>query len=184
MFVSMYTTIRQKTGECNIPGCSYRGPLTKGMCGQHYWQQIKLKSVNKMAAKDEPVDDDMQDLISDADIVYSRWLRMSAADKDGTVSCFTCGLNMRWQLSQCGHYVKRGNLFLRWDTRNTRIQCEGCNIHKGGNYSKFTANLEAQHSGITQILIDEGRLVYKPTREEIRAIISEYTQKLKTINLK
>jgi hypothetical protein len=154
------------------------------MCGQHYWQQIKLKSVNKMAAKDEPVDDDMQDLISDADIVYSRWLRMSAADKDGTVSCFTCGLNMRWQLSQCGHYVKRGNLFLRWDTRNTRIQCEGCNIHKGGNYSKFTANLEAQHSGITQILIDEGRLVYKPTREEIRAIISEYTQKLKTINLK
>jgi hypothetical protein len=180
----MYSTIRQKTGECNIPGCGYRGPLTKGQCPTHYWGNLRLNSVNKMAAKDDPIEDDLQDLINDADIVYSRWLRMSYADKDGTVSCFTCSLNMRWQLAQCGHYVKRGNLFLRWDQRNTRVQCERCNIHKGGNYSKFTANLEAERPGITTILIDEGRLVYKPTRYEIQQMISEYTQKLKTLNLK
>lgn len=175
----MYSTIRQKVGECEV--CGKRGPLTKKLCQNCYWNGIKLKSVNKMAAKDAPIEDDLQDLIADADAVYSKWLRMSAADKDGTVSCFTCLLNMRWQNSQCGHYVKRGNLFLRWDPRNTRVQCEGCNIHKGGNYSKFTANLEAEHPGLPQILMEEGHLVYKPTREEIRGIISEYTAKTKLL---
>ena len=173
------STIRQKIGECEV--CGKRGPLTKKLCNTCYWNGVKLKSVNRLAEKDEIVEDDLQDLIADADTIYSRWLRMSGADKDGTVSCFTCNLNMRWQNAQCGHYVKRGNLFLRWDQRNTKIQCEGCNIHKGGNYSKFTANLESEHAGITTILLEEGRLVYKPTREEIKGIIIEYTQKIKTL---
>src|ERR1700761_4141052 len=129
------STIRQKIGECEI--CGKRGPLTKKQCQTCYWQAIKMKSVNKMAAKDAPVEDDLQDLITDADAVYSRWLRLSNADKDASVSCFTCGIKMRWQDAQCGHFVKRGNLFLRWDTRNTKIQCAGCNIHKGGNYSRY-----------------------------------------------
>jgi NinG protein len=176
------STIRAKVGHCEV--CGKYGPLTSKKCNNCYWNGVRLKSVNKMAAKDEAADDDLQDLINDADIVYSRWLRMNYTDKDGTVSCFTCSLNMRWQLAQCGHYVKRGNLFLRWDHRNTKCQCEECNIHKGGNYSKFTANLEAEHPGITTILIDEGRLVYKPTRYEIQQIISEYTQKLKNLTLK
>lgn len=124
----------------------------------------------------------LSDLIGQADEVYSKWLRMSFADKDGIVSCFTCDLNMRWQNSQCGHYVKRGNLFLRWDARNTRVQCEGCNIHKGGNYIQFTKRLEEEKPGVTSILYEEGNLVYKPTREEIKNIIIEYAHKLKILN--
>lgn len=132
-------------------------------------------------AEKETGEYDLSDLIKDADAVYSKWLRLSNADKDGIVSCYTCDLNMRWQNAQCGHYVKRGNLFLRWDPRNTRVQGECCNIHKAGNYLEFTKRLEAEKPGITQILLEEGHLVYKPTRYEIQQIISEYTQKLKTL---
>lgn len=126
-------------------------------------------------------DDGLSNLIRDADEIYSKWLRMSHADKDGTVSCYTCDLNMRWQNSQCGHYIKRGNLFLRWDIRNTRIQCEGCNIHKGGNYIEFTKRLEAENNGITEILLEESRVVYKPTRQEIKNLIAEYSIKIRMI---
>jgi len=175
------STIRQKVGYCELcPQTKGKQALTKKLCGMHYWQQVKMKSVNKFAEK-EVQEDDLQDLIKDADAVYSKWLRMSSADKSGTVSCYTCDLNMRWQASQCGHYVKRGNLFLRWDPRNTRVQGECCNIHKSGNYLEFTKRLELEQPGITSILMEEGHLVYKPTREEIRGIISDYTQKIKLL---
>lgn len=124
----------------------------------------------------------LSDLIKVADEVFSKWLRRSQADKDGTVSCYTCDLNMRWQNAQCGHYVRRGNLFLRWDTRNTRIQGECCNIHKGGNYPEYTKRLEEERPGITTILYEEGNLVYKPTKDEIRGIINEYNLKLKLLD--
>lgn len=123
----------------------------------------------------------LSDLIKVADEVFSKWLRQSQADKDGTVSCYTCDLNMRWQNAQCGHYVRRGNLFLRWDTRNTRIQGECCNIHKDGNYPEYTKRLEEERPGITTILYEESHLVYKPSREEIRGIINEYSLKLKQL---
>lgn len=174
------SSIRVKQGICGM--CGKYGPYqAKKTCSNCYWLGVRLKSVNKMAAKEMATEEDLQDLIADADAVYSKWLRFSGTDKDGTVSCYTCDLNMRWQNAQCGHYVKRRNLFLRWDPRNTKIQCDGCNVHKGGNYLEFTKRLEAERPGITQILMEEGHLVYKPTRDEIRSIISEYTIKFKLL---
>lgn len=126
-------------------------------------------------------DESLSELIKQADDIYSKWLRLSNADKNGTVSCYTCDINMRWQSAQCGHYVKRGNLFLRFDPRNTRVQGECCNIHKRGNYPEFSKRLEVENPGITEILYTEGQLVYKPSREEIRAIINEYSAKFKLL---
>lgn len=123
----------------------------------------------------------LQDLIKEADAVFSRWLRLSGADSDGNVSCYTCDVTKHWTLQQNGHYIKRGNLFLRFDPRNCRVQCEGCNVYKNGNYIEYTRRLEAEHSGITEYLMIEGALVYKPTRDEIRGIITEYTLKLKLL---
>lgn len=123
----------------------------------------------------------LSELIKIADDVYSKWLRQSNADKDGFVICYTCDEKLRPQDAHCGHYVKRGNLFLRFDNRNTRVQCEGCNVYKDGNYAEYTKRLEAEYPGITDILQEEAALVYKPHRHEIQAIINEYNQKLKLL---
>lgn len=123
----------------------------------------------------------LQDLIKEADDVFSRWIRLSNADKDGNVSCFTCGVTKHWTLQQNGHYIKRTNLFLRFDPRNCRVQCEGCNVYKYGNYAEFTKRLEAERFGITEYLQQEAVVIYKPTREEIRSIIKEYSLKIKQI---
>lgn len=123
----------------------------------------------------------LSDLIQRADEVYSTWLRMSSADENGYVSCYTCDRVMRWQAAQCGHYIKRGNLLLRHDPRNTRVQGKCCNEYKGGNYLEFTKRLEAEHPGITDILTEESVVVYKPTRQEINGIITEYNRKIKLL---
>src|SRR5688572_200651 len=92
------------------------------------------------------------DLIKEADDIYSRWLRLSEADERGLVCCYTCSVVLRWQDAQCGHFVKRGNLLLRFDPRNTRVQGKCCNEYKDGNIGEYTRRLEIDHPGITTIL--------------------------------
>lgn len=123
----------------------------------------------------------LSELIKVADDIFSKWVRLSNADKDGLVTCYTCDAVLRWQDSQCGHYVKRGNLFLRFDPRNCRVQDRQCNEYKDGNYAEYTKRLEAEHPGITDILQEEAALVYKPTRHEIQGIITEYNNKVKQL---
>ncbi len=123
----------------------------------------------------------LSDLIKEADAIYSKWLRKSQADNFGIVSCYTCDKRMRWEDSQCGHYIKRGNLFLRFDPRNTKIQGECCNIFLHGNYAEFTKRLEFEHPGLPEYLTEEALLVHKPTRDEIKSIILDYTHKLKML---
>lgn len=127
---------------------------------------------------------DLGDLIADADAIFSQYVRLKYADKNGIVACFTCGNKKHWTLMQNGHYVKRGHLYLRWDERNCRPQDSDCNEFKNGNLPEYAARLEKECKGITEILLAEMRLVHKPSREEIRSIISEYTPKVKTLKLK
>lgn len=125
--------------------------------------------------------DGLKELVNQADDIFSKWLRMSGADENGIATCYTCDVPDQWSKLQCGHYIKRGNLFLRFDPRNCRIQCKSCNEFLDGNYPEFTKRLEAERPGITEYLTEESRLVYKPTREELRGLIREYTLKTKQI---
>lgn len=120
----------------------------------------------------------LSELIDVADDLFSKVIRLSHADENGIVTCYTCEAKMRWQDIQNGHYVKRGNLYLRFDTRNCRPQCQDCNEYKDGNMAEFTRRLELDHSGITEILKEEAAMVYKPSRHELQGIITECKRKI------
>lgn len=137
----------------------------------------KMEEETEVVLKEEG----LWELIKEADDVYSKWLRLSSANENGLVTCYTCDALLRWQDAQCGHFVKRGNLFLRFDQRNTRVQDKQCNEFKSGNLAEYTRRLEIDNPGITSILYEEAALVYKPTRDEIRNIIKECTNKLKLL---
>lgn len=176
------STIRQKTGNCEI--CGKYGPLTKKQCQSCYWLGVRMKSVdrqNEREAADVIHEDDLSDLISQADAVFSRYIRLKEANKDGVICCYICQSPVKWQQAQCMHFVKRGNLFLRWDERNCKAGDKSCNEYKGGNYLLYAKRLEQDSPGITEILMEESRIVYKPTRDEIRGIIADYSRKLKLL---
>src|SRR5687767_8681333 len=172
------TIIRKKKPckRCGVPSYIF----SKGRCKQCSTIEDTAARMEEYAEQ-EAKEDGLTELIKQADEVFSKWLRKSQANKSGMVLCYTCDSVMRYQAAQAGHYIKRGNLFLRWDPRNLRVQGECCNIFKDGNYPEFTKRLEAERPGITQILYEESLVVYKPTRDEVRAIINEYTHKLKQL---
>jgi hypothetical protein len=168
------STIKVKQKICKSCGrLSYI--FSKGRCEDC----SRIEDFNKREEKETLKEEDLRGLIEDADALFSRWIRLKYSDKNGMAICYTCGVKKRFQEMQCGHYISRKSYLLRWDERDCRVQCEYCNCHKHGNLAEFGRRLELENPGITEILLEESRIVYKPTREELRAIIAEFTEKLK-----
>lgn len=136
----------------------------------------------KDGEENEPVED-LGGLIDDADVLVSRYVRLSAADENGWVTCFTCPSVLQWKDVDAGHFVKRGCLFLRHDLRNIRVQCRICNWHKDGKSAQFSVNLEKEQSGIVDELLHESRIYHKVSSHELRAVISDMTNKLSKIKM-
>jgi hypothetical protein len=171
------STIKQQTGTCPMCTDGKDKPLIAGLCNNHYWFTRAQKSAEKQTKKEVKKVPGLNDLIDDADAVFSKFVRLGAVIEGDFLNCFICGIPIRWQEAQAMHYIKRGNLYLRWDVRNVKPGCEECNVFKDGNYVEYTRRLEEEHPGITAILQEESNLIYKPTRDEIRGIIAEYSTK-------
>lgn len=150
-------------------------------------QCAKIEETGKKIERESArliAEDGLTELIAEADLIVSRYVRAKAKDKDGNCQCYTCPAKLPVAKMQAGHYIKRGHLFLRWDAdRNIRPQCEHCNCYKNGNLAIFAQNLEKEKPGLPDILMEESALVYKPTREEVKQIIIEYLNRLRAIAL-
>lgn len=173
------STIQPKKKTCKSCGKSDY-IFSKGRCKKCATIEDTLIRLEEHS-EEEIKKDGLSDLIAIADEVYSKWLRRSAANDAGIVACYTCGKEDRWEAMHNGHYVRRGALFLRFDPRNTRIQCPGCNVFKDGNMAEYTRRLEEEHPGITEYLKQEALVVYKPERDELYAVINECKRKLKQL---
>lgn len=173
------STIKRKQKICKSCGFP-KFIFSKGRCADCARIEDTMK---RMEEESEKVieKEGLSELIAIADDLVSKYVRMSAADKNGVCECYTCGDRKHYTLMDAGHYVKRGNLFLRFDLRNLRVQCQDCNRIKYGNMGEYTKRLEQERPGITDILREEAAIVYKPTRDEIRAIITEYTPKVRSL---
>jgi hypothetical protein len=164
-------------------GC-YDFAFSKNKCKMHATVDSTLKRMEKV--NDKLIEDDnLGDLIEDADKIFSIWVRLSAADKDGYITCFICGKRVHWKDAENMHYIKRGaSLFLRFDERNNKAGCNECNCIKGGNYIAYAQKLEQASPGITDLLYEEGNLVVKLSKDEIRAVITEYSETVKMLKNK
>lgn len=176
------STIRAKMGICELcPVSRGRQPLTKGMCQNHYWEQNRMKSAQRFSQKEVDQEEGLPELIEEADAVFSRYVRLSAADDKGILNCFICGSPVHYKRAQAMHFISRACMFLRWDVRNVYPGDMQCNELKGGNLILFAKQLNIHQPGIVDILMEEGRLIHKATREEVRQIIGEYSSKIKLI---
>lgn len=158
-------------------------PFSKGRCQPCSTREDTMKRVEK-ATESVIKEEDLSGLIADADAIFSQFVRLKYADERGLVKCYTCPEVKHWTLMQAGHYIKRGHLYLRWDERNVKPQNRECNELKSGNISEYTKALEIESPGITEILQEEMRIVHKPSREEIRQVISQYTPLVKELKKK
>jgi Bacteriophage Lambda NinG protein len=106
---------------------------------------------------------------------FSEFIRRGAADRNGMVSCYTCGARIHWRECHCGHAIGGRHNAVLFDPEICRVQCVRCNIFLAGNYGVFAAKL-IRENGIEwyeEKLIAAKSLV-KYGRADFEEIISRY----------
>lgn len=143
----------------------------------------KIEDTHAKIAASQEEEDGLPELIDRLDGLISKWVRFSAPrNSEYLIECFTCSDWRMPSVMDAGHYITRNCMYLRFDVaRNLRPQCHICNRSKYGMAVDFGKRLELEMPGVTEILLEESRIVYKWSREELRVLINEFTQKVKRL---
>lgn len=126
-------------------------------------------------------DDLLPELIERLDTLVSKWVRYSPVGPDGLVECFTSRKRYMPEDLDAGHYISRNCMYLRFDLRNIKPQSRGDNRYKYGLAAEFGRRLDEENPGITEILLEESRIIHKWSREELKDMIVEFTQRIKQL---
>ena len=117
-------------------------------------------------------------LVKKLDTVFSKYIRISSADKSGYCTCVTCGVVKHWKEIQAGHFMSRKHYSTRWDERNVKSQCIGCNMFKQGEQYKYSLFLGKDEA---EVLYLKSKETVKFTNYELEEMIKDYSDKLKSI---
>jgi len=113
-----------------------------------------------------------------ADKWFSLYIRLRDSDENGYAHCSTCGAIKFWRDMDCGHFIKRQNMSLRFSEINCSIQCRKCNWLEQGNDIKFKDFLINKY-GIDKynLLLSAKNDTRKISTFEISEIAKYYKQK-------
>ena len=120
--------------------------------------------------------------LSKLDKVFSEWIRQRDADEYGRVKCCTCDTVSHWCEMDAGHFVRRGNLSVRFDERNCHAQCRECNrVHDGRGFTHKLYIKDRYHRHAPYELDRLGRLDIKLMQFEIDEMVQEYREKIRQL---
>ena len=115
------------------------------------------------------------------DAIFSKYVRLSNADKNGYVKCYTCGVKKYWEKDgmQAGHFMSRKHTATRFDEQNVKPQCYSCNCHFYGRQFVFGKNLDKEFGeGTADALLQKSRQTQKNTVIDLQELIELYSNKL------
>ena len=116
-------------------------------------------------------------LVKKLDTVFSKYIRISSADKNGYCTCVTCGVVKHWKEIQAGHFMSRKHYSTRWDETNVKPQCIGCNMFKQGEQYKYSLFLGKDQA---EVLYLKSKDIVKFSSQDLQDMIEDYQTKLKT----
>ena len=111
------------------------------------------------------------------------YVRVKAADRDGIVSCVTCGKRSHYKDGmQGGHFIKRKWVSTKLMEENVHPQCVYCNKYLEGNYIPYTLFMQDTYGRDfvekLEVLKHETKKYY---RNEVEEIIRELKSKTKQL---
>ena len=168
------STIQRRKKPCK----TCRGPsyiFSHGNCERC----AKIESVKKSDEKDEEDTESVAILKKDADLLFSRLIRLrAAAPGTGMCSCFICGADVHYSQAHAMHYVNREDSLVRLHPKNVRVGDKKCNIYLDGNLKLFAERLDEEEKRLSEWLYLEGNKVYKFTRDELKRLCADYTREI------
>lgn len=91
----------------------------------------KIMFPKKKWIKKTPVTNLRKQIIK-LDKIFSEYIRLRDANRQGICFCITCGRPFYWKNGDAGHYVQRDRLATRYDEKNVNAQCKYCNRFRSG----------------------------------------------------
>ena len=88
-------------------------------------------------------------LVAKLDKLFSLYIHRRDALPNGIGRCITCGTITTLQ---CGHFIKRQHMAVRWNPLNAAGQCPRCNHFLHGNEGAFCMALIKKYG---QAIVDE-----------------------------
>jgi hypothetical protein len=70
---------------------------------------------------------------------FSLWVRLSNADINGMVKCFTCDKVAHYKEMDAGHFIHRDAL--DFNEYNVNVQCTSCNRYLSGNGVEYAVRM-------------------------------------------
>lgn len=107
--------------------------------------------------------------------VFSEYIRLRDADKNGYCKCITCGSMRPWKEMDCGHGIPRQHKATKFDTKNNHAQCKKCNGFEGGMRERYKEAVDRLYgAGTWDRLQVMARTVCKRGQIEIDAMTMFY----------
>ena len=125
-----------------------------------------------------------KNLVKRLDKIFSEYIRLKHADKNGIVKCYTCDKKAFWKGDgmQNGHFISRSSRILRWRESNCRPQCYRCNVMRYGESYIFGVKLNEEYGyNIADELLIESKKIIKQTDQDLLDLINSYQEKVETI---
>lgn len=114
--------------------------------------------------------------------LFSKIVRLSAADHAGYASCVTCGVVKLWKELQAGHFIPGRHNAILFERRGCHPQCYQCNIPLKSNPRAYDAFMRKKYG---EKVIKELEELDKTTKQftipELQEMIQSYQSKLKTL---
>jgi len=121
-------------------------------------------------------------LKKDLDKVFSLYIRLRHASKDGIVKCFTCDKTAHYKKMHAGHFMSRKHHATRWNEDNVQVQCPKCNLFGQGEQYAFGKLLDIRIAeGKAEELQELSRTTVKYMRYEYEDMIKHYKEKVNAI---
>lgn len=125
-----------------------------------------------------------KNLIKRLDKIFSEYIRLKYADKNGIVKCYTCDKKAYWKGEgmQNGHFISRSSRILRWREENCRPQCYRCNVMRYGESYIFGVKLNQEFGyNIADELLIESKKIIKQSDQDLLDLINLYQEKVETL---
>jgi hypothetical protein len=120
--------------------------------------------------------------ISALDDLFSEYIRLRDSDTNGICTCISCGFKDHWKDMDCGHYIVRKHMSLRFSERNCNAQCQNCNRFKYGNLKGYSMGLIRKYGpNILEELNTAKNQTVKIGRYEIEIMKAELKSKIKEL---
>jgi hypothetical protein len=118
-------------------------------------------------------------LIKKVDEQVSLFVRLSAADENGTIRCISCGQGVFYKEADCCHFKDRDNMATRFYLPNLAAGCQDCN--RFDHYEHLKAWRDKMTSEQEDHLDQKANSQEKFTRYELGQLLIEFTEKVKQL---